>query len=786
MVADFNGDGFADIVVPDQDFSFVYLQGYGDGTFRGPMDYYAPIPGGFYGNSTSIASADFNGDGNTDFVVGNQGFDPASPSGLGITVFLSNSDGSLQPGINLGTGGSYQGVTAGDFAGNGKNSIAAVNQSNNGVQIYTGNGTGSFSTGSYYPTGGTSASSIANADFNNDGFPDLVTLNSPTSGTNNISVLLNDASGHGTFNSAVTYATSAKGSSMAIGDVNGDGIPDIVVAQANQGVDVFLGKPDGTFQPAKTTSLGFNSLGSIALGDLNGDGKLDLAVAVDDGVTPQEGVAVAQGNGDGTFSNPTFFATTLQSTTVLEPQPAAVQIVNLNGNGKMDVVYANQKYGTVGVLYNTGANPFAAGMFYDPIEYPASSYAYALALVDVNHDGATDVVIANNSYAGVTVLLNGSGALATVLSGTNPAPVTKPITLTANIAANVKGVTAVPTGSASFYDGSTSLGTANLTNGVATFSASTLTVGAHNITAQYFGDSNFIASTSAVVSQVITLAPDTNTLTTTVTTVGTGQSVTLKATIVSTASGVTAAPTGSVTFYDGSASLGTVAVSSAAASFATSSLAVGAHSITAQYTGDANFAASTSTVLTETVVAPDFAVAANQNTASVNPGSNATYTLNVTPSYGYSGTISFACPASLPTQVGCSFNPTTSAPTNNVYPSTTLTLTTVGPSAAFSAPVRPNSKPGSPMLWASLSGFGLVGIVFAGFGRKRNLRRMMFLGVLSVGIMFTLIACGGSSSNVTHTGSTGTPTGSYTVTVTATGNGTGAPTHTMNVTLTVQ
>jgi hypothetical protein len=425
-------------------------------------------------------------------------------------------------------------------------------------------------------------------------------------------------------------------------------------------------------------------------------------------------------------------------------------------------------------------------MFYDPVEYPAGGTSYALALVDVNHDGATDVVVANDSYAGVTVLLNGSGALATVLSSVNPVPVTKPVTLTANVAANVKGVTAVPTGSATFYDGGTSLGTANLTNGVATFSAGTLTVGSHNITAQYFGDSNFLASTSAVVSEVVTLVPNTNTLTTSVSTVGTGQSVTFKATIASTVSGVTAAPTGSVTFFDGSTQLGSVAVSSAAASFATSSLAVGAHSITAQYAGDANFAASTSSALAETVVAPDFAVSATTGTASVNPGSNATYTINISPSYGYSGTVSFACPASLPTQVGCSLNPTTSAPTNNVYPSTTLTLTTVGPSAAFSAPVRPNSKPGAPILWASLSGFGLVGIVFAGVSRKRNLRRMMILGVLSVGIMFALVACGGSTSS-THTGgSPGTPAGQYTVTVTATGNGTSAPTHTMNVTLTVQ
>src|SRR5271170_7498642 len=95
LVADFNGDGFQDIVVPDKEFSFVYLQGYGDGTFRSAMDFYSPVPDNKFANGDVIASGDFNGDGYPDFVVGN-----CCDKETGITVFLSNPDGSLKAGTN--------------------------------------------------------------------------------------------------------------------------------------------------------------------------------------------------------------------------------------------------------------------------------------------------------------------------------------------------------------------------------------------------------------------------------------------------------------------------------------------------------------------------------------------------------------------------------------------------------------------------------------------------------------------------------------------------------------
>jgi Bacterial Ig-like domain (group 3)/FG-GAP-like repeat len=789
IVQDFNGDGIPDLVVPDDNLSFIYMQGYGDGSFRSALDFYSPVPGGFSAGATSIASGDFNNDGIPDLVIGNNGYNP-SGSGLGVTVFLSNPDGSMQRGTNWGTGGAYQGVAVGDFNGDGNLDIAAVNQSNNGVQIFFGEGNGNFSSGGYYPTTGTNAVKIIAADFNGDGKPDLAVLNA---GSTNVSVFLNN--GDGTFGTAATYTNSAAGIAIATADVNNDGILDLIVSQGNQGVDVFLGSSTskGTFKPAITSTLGFNNLGNLALGDLNGDGNLDLAVTVDDKVTPNEGIAVAQGNGQGSFTSPILIATTLQNTLLSPPNPGDVKMFDLKGTGTLDLVYSNSYYGTVGVLYNTGTNVFAT-MFYDPVENAVGSggagdpsNVIALALADVNNDGAVDVEAVNYNYSGVGILLNASGNSNKLNSATNPAAATQSVTLTADLAATVRGVTAVPTGSVTFLDGSTTLGSATVNSGVATFNATTLAIGTHNITAQYSGDSNFHTSTSTVLNEVVNLATDTTNLTAPGSTVGVGQSVTFGAAISANATGVSAVPTGNVGFYGGATLLGSVALTSGKASFTTSTLASGANSITAKYSGDANFAASTSSAFAETVVAPDFNLTANKSTATVNPGSSATYTLSVTPTYGYNAAVSFSCPASLPAKVTCSFSPASVSATGGTYPSTTLTLSTTAAVAELVPPVRPNANPMQPTLLASLSGFGLVGMVFIGAANKRNRRHMMVLAVILVVMMICLVGCGGggsSSNNNNNTGTPGTPAGSYSLTVTATG--TGATSQTVGVTLIVQ
>lgn len=210
----------------------------------------------------------------------------------------------------------------------------------------------------------------------------------------------------------------------------------------------------------------------------------------------------------------------------------------------------------------------------------------------------------------------------------NPSIFGQPITFTASITAVAPGV-GIPTGTLSFKDGTTTMVTATLNNGTATYSTSLLAVGDHPITASYDGDSNFNASSSPEITQKVNKADTTTTLSSSANPSLVGQTLTFTATIAVLAPG-SGDPTGTVTFKDGAATLGTGALSSNLATFSTSSLAPGPHSITAIYGGDTHYTSSTSSSLNQTV--------GNGNTtttlrSSPNPsvfGQSVTFTASVT------------------------------------------------------------------------------------------------------------------------------------------------------------
>jgi hypothetical protein len=159
---------------------------------------------------------------------------------------------------------------------------------------------------------------------------------------------------------------------------------------------------------------------------------MDLAVTIDSYpwiVPGTQGIAVALGNGDGTFQPAVQVASTLQTASTWNtccntyPWPAYISVTDVDGDGNPDLVYTNSEYATVGVLFGQGN-----GSFYDPVEFPTGGYAYGLVVADVNGDGAPDVVTAGDDFSGVTVLLNANGKGTMGDYAVNPSQTTATVT----------------------------------------------------------------------------------------------------------------------------------------------------------------------------------------------------------------------------------------------------------------------------------------------------------------------------------------------------------------------
>ncbi len=239
--------------------------------------------------------------------------------------------------------------------------------------------------------------------------------------------------------------------------------------------------------------------------------------------------------------------------------------------------------------------------------------------------------------------------------------------ITANVAA-APGNSGNPTGTVTFLDGSSSLGTAPLVNGSAAVDAVLSGVRSHNITASYTGDAVFLASSDNIGVQVTALPTMLNLVAPANATPG--SAVTLTATVNST-QGI---PTGQIVFHDGSTSLGTAPLDgTGVATLRINTLTAGAHSLTASYTGDDKFGASTSAAVTITIANADFSLGAAPISATVVAGQSTQFTVTVTPAGGFGNNITFSCAAII--GITCAFSPTTVTPANGAA-STALTVTT--------------------------------------------------------------------------------------------------------------
>ena len=201
----------------------------------------------------------------------------------------------------------------------------------------------------------------------------------------------------------------------------------------------------------------------------------------------------------------------------------------------------------------------------------------------------------NTSSGNVSQTVNKAGTTTTITTSGSPSSYGTLVTFTATVTVNLPGA-GTPSGTVEFFDGATSLGTVALSSGTATLNISTLEVGPHTITASYGGDANYNNS-SGTVNQSVGQAATTTTVTSGINPSVFGQPVTFTATVASGAG----TPTGTVEFFDGAASLGTATLTAGSATLTTSTLIAGTHPITGVYSGDTNYATSTSVPLDQIV-----------------------------------------------------------------------------------------------------------------------------------------------------------------------------------------
>ena len=567
----------------------------------------------------------------------------------GTVSFLDTSDANsvlgtaeLLPGdaalnfANLsvpGTGGPTYVVTA-DFNGDGIPDLALTNYVGYSLTILLGNGDGTFKVLPYTaaPTNFLLNASIAVGDFNGDGIPDLIVGDDEIYSA---TVLL--GKGDGTFTQGETIQTGDFGASVAVADFNGDGKLDLAITNDyfnggvtnNNTVSILLGNGDGSFQAEENLPTGKQPL-SVVVGDFNGDGKLDLAVAN----FLSNDVTILLGYGDGTFTNAPSVAT--------GSGPSSIAVGDFNGDGKTDLAVANSKSNTVSVRMGNGDGTFTAAASPKTGVNPDS-----IAVGDFNGDSKPDLAVTNSTSNTVTILTgNGNG---TFTVSASPATGASPVSIAiGDFNGDGKQDLAVANEDSTMVTvllGQDKLSTAKIT-GIAP-----LALGTHLAEVSYEGDGNYSGSVSATTA--LTVLPPSFTLSGTAITIAapgasgtstlsitpgnrfTGQ-VALSCVVARSSLALPGEDTPTCSVKMPPAISGTAPVA-ATVTFATkAATSVGTYQVTVTGVSGAVTASTNIRLIVGTPTG--FSLSATPVTP-IEPGDNATSTITITPKGGFGGSL---------------------------------------------------------------------------------------------------------------------------------------------------
>jgi hypothetical protein len=353
---------------------------------------FAPQPTLPEGQAQDIATRDFNGDNDPDMAIVHP---PAE-----VSVVLGGPGGSFGAATDYPAGADTNSIAVGDFNGDHDPDLVHTDFGSDTVTVRLGGAGGSFGPRNKFAVGD-GPSDVAVGDFNDDNDPDLAVVNDIDSESvpRSISVLLGGTGG--SFGPQTQYFSRSIGSTLAIGDFNGDNDPDVVTGN----VAVLPGGPGGSFGPLKAfPSLFDRGAISLAVGDFNADGDPDLAAGTAGPDSPPIGAAtssigVALGGSGISFEPATYFNAGADN-------PTSLTVRDFNGDGVRDLAFVKYPFffgagGGVNVLLGLGNGNFGA-----PNSYPVEGSPWPIAAADFDGQEGPDIAAANWDSATVAVLLN--------------------------------------------------------------------------------------------------------------------------------------------------------------------------------------------------------------------------------------------------------------------------------------------------------------------------------------------------------------------------------------------